>query len=292
MKLSELNKFINVFKDKDFSFLGSVKRDKDNLLAFVEDEENLKLALKNEKIVCLITKEEFKDSIKNDIGVGFADNPRKAFYDIHQYLFEETDFYKREVVKKIGQNAKIHPSAIIGEKVVIGNNVTIGEHVVIYDNTTIGDDVIIRAGSIIGSEGFAFNDFGDKRVFVPHAGGVFIGDRVEIQANTCVVKAIFENDTYIGEDTKVDNLVHIAHGVKIGKKCFIVANALLGGNSTLGDNVWVGPSATVSSYIKIGDDAYITLGSVVTKDVPAQAKVSGNFAIDHGKFIEFIKSIR
>ena len=125
-----------------------------------------------------------------------------------------------------------------------------------------------------------------------HAGGVRLGDRVELQANTCVDRAIFGGFTEIGEDTKCDNLVHIAHNVKIGRRCLLAAQAMIAGSVTIGDDVWIGPSAAVLSEITIGDGAYVTIGSVVTRNVAPGQHVTGNFAIDHDKFIVFLKTIR
>jgi len=96
----------------------------------------------------------------------------------------------------------------------------------------------------------------------------------------------------VASEVTTDNLVHIAHGAAIGSKTRIAANAMIAGSVTIGENVWIGPSASISNGIIIGNNAEITLGAVVTKNVPENGHVSGNFAIDHHKFLEFIKKIR
>jgi len=164
--------------------------------------------------------------------------------------------------------------------------------VTVLPHTIIGDEVILRAGSVIGAQGFEFKRIGESILPVAHAGGVRLSDRVEIQANSCVDRSIFGGFTEIGEDTKLDNFVHVAHNVKIGKRCLLAAHAMIAGSVTIGDDVWIGPSAAVSSEITIGDGAYVTLGSVVTRDVAAGQRVTGNFAIDHDKFIAFLRTIR
>jgi UDP-3-O-[3-hydroxymyristoyl] glucosamine N-acyltransferase len=115
---------------------------------------------------------------------------------------------------------------------------------------------------------------------------------VELQANCCISKSVFGGFTEIGEDSKFDNMVHIAHNVKMGKRCFAAACAMIAGSVTIGDDVWIGPAAAITSEVDIGDKASITVGSVVSRNVAPGQKVTGNFAIDHDRFIEFIKSIR
>lgn len=192
----------------------------------------------------------------------------------------------------IGDGSVIHPSAIVDENVKIGSWCDIGAGVVILNNTTIGDNVLINPGTIIGSEGFQFRRVLGSLVRVPQFGGVIIHDGVEIQSNTCVDRGTLNGVTEIGKNTKIDNLVHIAHDVKIGERCLIVALAMIGGKTIIGNDVWIGPSAVISDDIKIGDNAFITLGSVVTKDVAAGQHVTGNFAIDHNKFLDHLRGIR
>ena len=113
-----------------------------------------------------------------------------------------------------------------------------------------------------------------------------------MQANSAISRSIFGGFTQLGEETKLDNLVHVAHNVTIGRRCFLAACAMIAGSVIVGDDVWIGPGASISSGITIGDGANVTIGAVVTRNVPAGAHVSGNFAIDHDKFIAFLRSIR
>jgi len=96
----------------------------------------------------------------------------------------------------------------------------------------------------------------------------------------------------VGDDTKTDNFVHIAHNVHLGRGCFLAAHAMVAGSVTMGDEVWIGPSAAISSEITIGSKANITIGAVVTRNVEPGQKVSGNFAIDHTRYMAFLKTIR
>lgn len=290
MKLSDFKQFIEVAKDGEFDFIGTSKRRVKNILVFIENDKMLKQCLEKDNITCVVTTKEIAEKIDNDWGVAVAEFPRKSFYDIHSHLYE-TGFYKRDIKGSIDPSSEIHSTAVIESNVVIGKNCKIGPNVVILENTIIGDDVVIRPGVVIGTQGFSFFRHDGTVIPVAHGGGVKIGDRVEIQANSCISKGIFEDDTVIGDDCKFDNLVHIAHSVVIGKRCFFAANAMVAGVVEIGDDVWVGPCACISSGINIPDKAGVSLGAVVTKDPKPGQKVSGNFAIDHDKFLGFIKDI-
>lgn len=296
MLLSELAKYglkLEVVRDGEFSNLGSLSQHKLKLLVNFYNVEYEAELLSNTSASCAITYPHFIDKIPANLGVIVCDNPLETFYQIHHTLIEHTNFYGDKFPSQISPSAQIHPCAYISpDNVIIGDNTIIGPNVSIFDNSLIGNNVIIRAGTVIGGEGFEFKLIGEKMVTVQHAGGVKIHDNVEIQSNTVICKSVFKSFTEIGEYTKIDNLVHVAHDVVIGHKCRIVACTMIGGSANIGNNVWLGPNSTISSEITIQDGAYITLGAVVTRDVKAGGKVSGNFAIDHKKLIEFIKTIR
>jgi UDP-3-O-[3-hydroxymyristoyl] glucosamine N-acyltransferase len=294
MKLSEVQNKGNIelIRDGGFESLGFVTHNNPKQLVYIEDVKYL-LLLRNSNISSVITTEELVHSMPKGLGIGISKSPRKSFHEIHNYLAKDTDFYWKTFKTEIASNAKIHPTAYVAERNVrIGERCEIGPNVSILENSILEEDVIIRAGSVIGTEGFEFNRIDREIMPVIHAGGVLLHNRVEIQANCCVSKAVFGGFTEIGEDTKLDNLIHVAHNVIIGKRCLLAASAMVAGSATIGDDVWIGPSASISSEVEIGDGASITIGSVVTKNVAPGQRVTGNFAIDHDKFITFLKTIR
>lgn len=152
----------------------------------------------------------------------------------------------------------IHPSAVINDCVELGKNIRIGP------NSTIGFD------------GFGFEPDKDGAYHrFPHVGKVIIGDNVEIGANTCIDRGAL-GDTIIGEGTKIDNLVHVAHNVRIGKNCMIIALTCLGGGVVIEDGAYVGIGAGIRNQIIIGEKAFIGMGAVVVKDVAPGVTVIGN----------------
>ncbi|MPN11846.1 UDP-3-O-acylglucosamine N-acyltransferase [bioreactor metagenome] len=210
-------------------------------------------------------------------------------------MSESSDYRRNQYSTIIGHNCNISQLASISNNnVTIGNNVIIEEFVIIRENTVIEDNCIIRAGCTIGGEGFEFKRNANVDIMnVKHCGGLVIKSNVEIQYNTCLDKAIYPWDnTVIGEYTKISNLVYIAHGVKIGDRCLLAANSSIGGRTIIGEDSWLGISATISNGLIVGKNSRVSIGAVVTKNVNEGEIVSGNFAIEHGKFINFIKSIR
>jgi UDP-3-O-[3-hydroxymyristoyl] glucosamine N-acyltransferase len=295
MNLSDICQItqIKVVKDNKFESLGGVHHRTANMLVFIESEKFLPALFENTLVSCVITNQNLLAKIPENYGIAISENPRKTFYHLHNYLANNTDFYWEDFPSEISPEAKIHPRAFIAEKNVrIGRETVIEANATVLERVIIGEDVILRSGCTIGSQGFEFKRIEGKILNVAHAGGVRLGDRVEVQANSAISRSIFGGFTELGEDTKLDNLVHVAHNVKIGKRCFLAACAMLAGSVSVGDDVWIGPGCSISSEITIGNSASITIGSVVTKSVEPGQHVSGNFAIDHQKFLSFIKSIR
>jgi UDP-3-O-[3-hydroxymyristoyl] glucosamine N-acyltransferase len=142
-----------------------------------------------------------------------------------------------------------------------------------------GDDIhpsaIIHPSAVIGTDGFGWIRGPDGLVKMPHAGNVVIGAMVEIGANTCIDRAVV-GSTEIGEYTKIDNLVHCAHGVKIGKNCLIVAGTVIGGSTEIGDNCYLGIGCMIKNKVKIGNNVTVGMGAVVLHDIPDGETWIGN----------------
>ncbi|MBI3135921.1 MAG: UDP-3-O-(3-hydroxymyristoyl)glucosamine N-acyltransferase [Bacteroidetes bacterium] len=188
----------------------------------------------------------------------------------------------------IAESAHIHESVVlnrptvsIGENVIIeagskiGVNVQIDHNTVIKSDTVIDDNVKIGANCTIGGVGFGYEltDEGGYEL-IPHIGNVVLRSNSEIGNNTCIDRAVL-GSTVIGENVKIDNLVHIAHGVEIGKNSLIIANAMIAGSVKIGENCWVAPSVSIIQKTHIGDDAVVGLGSVVIRHVDARTVVAG-----------------
>ena len=200
-------------------------------------------------------------------------NPRLTFLRVAKDLFSSPKPYaihKSCVIDpqaKVAQSCSIGPFTYLGN-CIIGKGTSIGGNCFIHDGVQIGENVKIGSGTVIGSDGFGYelNENGEYEKF-PHLGGVQIHQNVEIGSNVSIDKGSLGN-TVIYEGVKIDNLVHIAHNVQIGRNSSIVAHAMIGGSVIIGEGVWVSPSASIIDGIRIGDFAFIGLGAVVVKEVP------------------------
>jgi len=168
---------------------------------------------------------------------------------------------------RIGANTVIGPGVQIGRDCHIGSNVSIGF-------ALIGDRVSVYAGARIGEAGFGAAGSSKGPVDVPQLGRVIIQDNVTIGANTCIDRGAYD-DTVIGENTKIDNLVMIAHNCVIGRNNLMAAHTGLSGTVTTGDNVMFGGQAGVGDHIRIGEGARVAGGAGVLADIPPGETWSG-----------------
>ena len=173
----------------------------------------------------------------------------------------------------IGEGSQIFDGVKIGNLVKIGKNSIIHPNCVIYDDVTIGDNCVIHAGAIIGADGFGYvRDGANGYVKFPQIGSVSIGDDVEIGANTCIDRGAL-GETRIGNGTKIDNLVQIAHNVQIGERVVIASQTGISGSTVIEDDcviggqVGFGDHATVKSGAIIGSQAGVLPGKIVREGV-------------------------
>ena len=152
----------------------------------------------------------------------------------------------------IGDNCVIKSNVHIGHNVTLGANTTIHPHVTIYDNSQLGSRVCIHASTVIGSDGFGYALEAGQHIKVPHLGHVIIEDDVEVGANTVIDRATL-GTTVIGEGTKIDNLVQIAHSVKLGKHNILCAFTGIAGSSVSGNHVIFAANVGVSDHVRIDD---------------------------------------
>jgi len=197
----------------------------------------------------------------------------------------------------IGSGARLGPDCVIGAHAVIGDEVRlgagcrIGPHAVLYRDTVVGDRVVIHAGARVGGEGFGFVPGNDGAARLPHVGRCRIGDDVEIGANTTVDRGSI-GDTVIGSGTKVDNLVQIAHNVRIGARCIIMAQAGLAGSTILEDDVVLAGQAGLAGHLTVHRGARVAAQAGVIGDVPAGETVSGYPARRHREVLRQTAALR
>jgi len=198
----------------------------------------------------------------------------------------------------LGADVSIGPFAVIGGEVSIGDGTTIGPgttvlpgtriggnclvypNVTIMDGCLIGDRVIIHAGAVIGSDGFGFAPHDGRLKKIPQIGRVRLEDDVEIGANTCIDRATF-GETVVSRGTKLDNLIQIAHNVKIGMSSVLAAQVGVSGSTEIGGGVRIGGQAGFAGHLNVGEGSSVGAQAGVTKDVPSGETVSGYPAKTH-----------
>lgn len=206
---------------------------------------------------------------------------------------------------RLGKGVEIGAYCFVGKGVVLGDGVRLYHQVCVYDDCQIGPQTVIWSGTVIrersqigagcilhanvsiGADGFGFRPAPDGRgvVKIPHIGHVIIGHGVEIGANSCVDRGKF-SATVIGDGTKIDNLVQIAHNVSIGRACMIAANVGIAGSASLGDGVLVGGGTSIKDHVKIGSGALIAAGAGIISDVAPGQRMLGSPA---GEYREKLK---
>ena len=166
---------------------------------------------------------------------------------------------------QVGSEALLHPGVVVLGPTRIGAGVVLHANVVIYAQTTIGEGVTIHAGSIVGGDGFGYATSSEGPRKVPHRGGVQIGRDVEIGCN-CTIDRGAHDDTIIGQGSKLDNLVHIAHNVEVGNFCFFAAQVGIAGSAVIGDACEFGGQSGMIGHIEVGDRTQVAAKSAVMRN--------------------------
>ena len=295
----------NDFKIHSFESLDEAR---ENDLTFLNSIKYQNLSLKTNAAACItspnlskfLPNKCIKLNVKN---VLFAvTQASKMFYPNADIDCPDTNLSKSEEVIKLYPGVKFGENILIGKNVKIGKNSLIGSNSIIESNVSIGDNCIIGSfviiknslilnnvhiqdGAKIGVKGFGFIPIKNKNVRTPHIGKVILEDGVEIGAN-CTIDRGSLTDTIIGQNTFLDNQVHVAHNVKIGKNCMIAGQVGFAGSTILGDNVVIGGQAGISGHLKIGNNVKIGGGSGVINDIPDNHQVMGYPAVPLKEFVK------
>jgi len=288
--------------------VSTVHEARDGDIVFVEKPELLPFG-EQSSAAALIVAESGRTQAKPII---ITEDPRLAFSKVLEIFAPERRVYPG-----------VHPTAVIGSNVSLGENVSIGAHTFVGDNVVIEDDValhplvyigheatvgrnteihpqvyigdrvvlghdcIIHAGAVLGSDGFGYLQTRTGHRSIPQIGTVIIGNHVDIGANATVDRATI-SATIIGDGTKIDDAVHIAHNCIIGRNCLFAGQTGIAGSTEIGDNVVMGGQVGVNDHVKIGNNVMIGAQAGVFSDLPEPGVYSGYPARDHRQHLRVL----
>ena len=266
-------------------------------VCFFYDKKAKEEAAKIKATAC-VTTEELAQFVAPETAVLICGNPKLAFLKLNSLFYEiplpEAQIATSARIDKsaqLGMNCFVGENAVIGKNVKIGNNCIIEANAIIEDNCEIGqgsrigagahiafcrmgENCHIFSGARIGQDGFGFMMIGGQHKRIPQLGLVIIGNDVEIGANSCVDRGALD-DTVIGDGCRIDNLVQVAHNVRLGKGCILVSQVGIAGSTVLGDYVVCGGQVGLADHVHIGSGAQIAAQSGVMGNVEPGAVVMG-----------------
>lgn len=243
-------------------------------LTYVDVEKYYGKCLSSDASFILINK---KVEVPEGKTLLFNENPFQAYNALVQHFIPKNAFLQN-VSPVIAESCWVHPTVVIGDNCVIGENCYIHPHVVLYDNTIIGDNVIIHSGAIIGADAFYYKKNVQNAVQYTKmlsCGRVVIESDVEIGACTTIDKGV-SGDTVIGQGTKIDNHVHIGHGVVLGKNVLIAAQVGIGGKTIIDDEVMIWGQVGINKDVYIGKKAELLAQSGVASSLEGGQKYFGS----------------
>ena len=257
-------------EDEQVNGFSSIGQYRDHTITWARDSAVLDRC-SDRDVLCMVLPHGVQSSAQNQI---IVENPREVFFYLIKYFWGGTP-----KSPGIGQGTYISPEAIIDPSVSIGRNCvidgpveiragTVIEHnVSLLHKVLIGQDCLIQSGAVIGSDGFGYTfDKENRPIKIEHFGGVRIGDRVEIGSNSCIDRGTID-DTIVGNDTKIDDLVHISHNARIGTSVLIVMGANICGSAVIEDYAYLAPGAIVKNGVHVGKNSFVGMGAVANQEV-------------------------
>lgn len=284
---------MTVLRDAAFAFVGKIPTNLQNRFVPCNSPDHIVAAARQSGVVGIITHDNLASLVPQSLGLATSTNPTQSAYLLHEEIAALADFQWQSFESVIDPSAIVHPSAYIAERdVVIGSRSVIHPNAVILPRSIIGADCAIGPGTVVATDAFEVNTHSSPYRIMRQSGGVRLADFVEVQAKCTLVRATFGGFTELGRETKLDCQVHFAHDCVAGNRVRIAACAEISGRVTIGDDCFVGPNSSISNGVNIGNRAKITLGAVVTKDVADDETVTGNFAVPHKKWLDFMRTFK
>ena len=250
----------------------------DRMLTFVAGEDLIP-RFKETGIGACVVNESLAPAMDGDSVLVTDGDPVEAFYSLFMETARLGMWEKLEARR--GARTSVAETAVVHDNVQLGDDCVVMDHAVVMPNVRIGDRVTIKPNATVGGDGFEVRELGGRSQMVPHCGGVWIGDDVQIGSQTCVDRGMFGGFTVIGDETRTDNLVHVGHSASLGPRGIVAACTEIG-TMVAGEGFWLGPRCAVLQDAHLGHHAYVGIGSVVVRPIPPHALAFGTPARQHG----------
>lgn len=284
---------LSVYRNCDFSHVGKVPTRLVRRVVPCTLERHIEEAVSTTGITGIITHGNLASLVPITLGLATSENPLGSALALQSHIATIEGFQWQSFESRIHPTVVIHDGAIVApQDVVIGEGTIIYPNAVLLPRTIIGKNCTIGPGTIVSTEAFEVDASCDPYTIVRQSGGVYIEDFVDVQAKCTLVRSTFGGFTELGEGTKLDCQVHFAHDSRTGRNVRIAACAEISGRVEIGDRAFIGPNASISNGIIVGHDARVTIGAVVTRNVPNGETVTGNFAVTHSKWLSFMRTLK
>lgn len=309
-QINSLN--IDANNDPDIIKMMSINEALTNSLSYIENDQNAKMITKTQASALILPLNETLQNQATERGIAWmaTSYPKLTFAQALNLFYQpfqpSPQIHPSAIIdstSQIGENVYIGANVVIQGNVKIGNDVCIHPNVVIYPDVTIGDrtvlhgnctiqerseignDCMIHSGAVIGSEGFGFVPIPEGWYKMQQSGITVLEDGVEVGCNSTVDRPAV-GETRIGKNTKLDNLVHIAHNCQVGENCAFAAQVGLAGSVTVGNRVMLGGQVGVANQAKIGDGAIATAQTGIHNEVKPGEIVSSSPAVPHKLYLK------
>ena len=284
---------LTVLRDCDFAYLGKIPTSLEKRLVPAASRLHIDNAVAETGVIGIVTTAELAELVPPYLGVATSISPLETVISMQHHIGTLPDFQWQSFDSKIHPTALIYPGAYVAPRdVKIGEGSIIYPNAVIMPRSIIGKNCSIGPGSVVSADAFEVDISSKPYRVVTQSGGVFIADNVDVQAKCTLVRSTFGGFTELGEGTKLDCQVHLAHDCWTGKNVRIAACAEISGRVNIEDDVFIGPNASISNGITIGARAKVTIGAVVTRNVREGTTVTGNFAVEHRKWLLFMRTLK
>ena len=252
-------------------------------ISFLSGKKNLaKLAATRASAVILSAEDEKLTGLPRIV----CDAPYAYFAKVSQ-LFnpvftQEQGIHATAVVAKtasLGKNVSIGAGCVVGEGVTLGDDSCLYPRVVVYPGCSLGKRVVVHSGAVIGADGFGIAQEEGRWIKIPQIGAVRVGDDVEIGANTTIDRGALD-DTVLEDGVKLDNLVQIAHNVRVGAHTAIAGCAGVAGSADIGRHCTVGGAAVILGHLKIVDHVHVSAGTLISRSILKPGTYTGVYPFD------------